>query len=286
MASVGDKVETGQVLAKLDPQDELNVLRSTEATFAAAQAQQRNASATFDRQRELLAAGHTPRAQFDQALRELKVAEARVDEVAAQVKNQALRVAWTSLQADAPGTISAVGAEPGEVVQVGQMIVRVARSGGRDAVFDMPARLIREAPPDVSIMVRLSDDPSVLAEGRVREVAAQADPLTRTFEVKVGLTAPPPTMRLGSSVTGSLELASDPAIMLPASVLTSSNGQPAVWIVDPASLTVSLRNIEFRRFDSDTVLIARGIETGDIVVTAGVHALHPGQRIRLLEKSS
>jgi RND family efflux transporter MFP subunit len=166
------------------------------------------------------------------------------------------------------------------------MIVRIARASGRDAVFDMPARLIRETPADIAIMVRLSDDPSVSAEGHVREVAAQADPTTRTFEVKVGLTAPPPTMRLGSSVTGSLQLTSEPAIILPAAALTSLNGKPAVWIVDPASLTVSLRDIEFTRFEPDTVIVAHGVETGDIVVTAGVHALHPGQKVRLLEHTS
>jgi Membrane-fusion protein len=87
--------------------------------------------------------------------------------------------------------VVATGAEPGEVVQAGQMIIRVARKDGRDAVFDVPAQLLRSAPSDPLISVSLSDDPAVTAIGRVREVSPQADPVTRTFEVKVGLTDPP-----------------------------------------------------------------------------------------------
>ena len=82
------------------------------------------------------------------------------------------------------------------------MIIRVARSDGRDAVFDVPGQLLRSAPADPEIIVSLTEDPSVTARGRVREVAPQADPVTRTFEVKVGLTDPPPAMRLGATVTG------------------------------------------------------------------------------------
>jgi RND family efflux transporter MFP subunit len=204
----------------------------------------------------------------------------------AQVRNQTLRISWTILKADAPGIVSAVGAEPGEVVQVGQMITRIARADGLDAVFDVPGRLIREAPSNALITVRLSDDSSIVAEGHVRELAAQADPATRTFQVKVGLTSPPAAMRLGSTVTGSMQLEGESAITLPAAALTRLNDQAAVWIVDPEALTVSPRAIEALRFDPGTVLIASGVEIGDIVVTAGVQALHPGQKVRLLENGS
>lgn len=282
LVRVGDHVDTAQNLAKLDPQDEVNALRSAQATAAAAQARLTQTRDAFNRQRQLLASGHTPRAVFDQAQKELQTAEAGLDDAQARLSNQALRVSWTILQADAPGTVSAVGAEPGEVVQPGQMIVRIARHDGRDAVFDVPGRLLREAPSNPDITVRLADDPSILAMGRVREVAAQADPATRTFEVKVGLTDPPAEMRLGSTVTGTLQFTSQPVMAIPASALTSLDGKPAVWIVDPEKLTVSLHAIEMARFDPDTVIVNNGIDIGDIVVTAGVHALHPGQHVRLL----
>ena len=166
------------------------------------------------------------------------------------------------------------------------MIVRLARKGGRDAVFDVPAQLLRSAPADLEITVRLTGDPGVVATGRVREAAEQADPATRTFEVKVGLDGPPETMRLGATVTGSIKLASEPVIAVPASALTEVNRQPAVWIVDPKDLTVSMRNVELMRHDPGTVVIAQGLDAGDIVVTAGVQALHHGQKVRLLGPSS
>lgn len=192
------------------------------------------------------------------------------------------RVTYTILQADAEGTVTARGAEPGEVVQAGQMIVQLARKGGRDAVFDVPAQVLRSAPAEPEVAVHLTDDPSVTAVGRVREVSPQADPVTRTFQVKVGLTDPPAAMRLGSTVNGSIRLNSAPVISIPASALTELNSRPAVWIVDPATLTVSMHNVETSRFDPGSVVISNGLATGDIVVTAGVQALHPGQKVRLL----
>jgi membrane fusion protein, multidrug efflux system len=285
-ANVGDRVEAGQVLAKLDPENELSALRSAESALAAAQGQLNYARADFERQRQLLANGHTPRARFDQAQKALQNAQSQVDDVEARLEIARDRVSWTTLTADAEGTVTARGAEPGEVVQAGQMIVRLARQGGRDPVFDVPAQLLRSAPSDPEITVRLTDDPSVTATGRVREVAPQADPVTRTFEVKVGLSDPPETMRLGATVTGSVKLESEPVIVIPATALTEFNRQPAVWIVDPKGLTVSLRNVDLLRHDPGTVVIAQGLDTGDIVVTAGIQALHPGQKVRLLGSSS
>ncbi len=284
--NVGDRVKAGQVLAKLDPENELNQLRSAESALTAAQGQLTYARGQFERQRHLLANGHTPRARFDQAQKALQNAQSQVDNTQAQLQIARDRVSWTTLTADAAGTVTARGAEPGEVVQAGQMIVRLARQGGRDAVFDVPAQLLRSAPSDTPISVKLTDDPSVTATGRVREVAAQADPVTRTFEVKVGLSDPPEAMRLGATVTGSVKLESEPVIAIPATALTEHDRQPAVWIVDPKGFTVSLRNVELLRHDPGTVVIAQGLDTGDIVVTAGIQALHPGQKVRLLGSSS
>jgi RND family efflux transporter MFP subunit len=280
--NVGDTVKGGQELARLDPQDELNGLRSAQTRKVAAEAQLTQARLAFDRQRTLLAQGHTPRAQFDLAEKALRTAQAQVDDAEVQVRIAADRVSYTVLMADAGGAVTARGAEPGEVVQAGQMIVTLARQNGRDAVFDVPAQVLRSAPSGPEVTIRLADDPSVTAQGRVREIAPQADPVTRTFEVKVGLTDPPAAMLLGATVIGQVQLASDKVISIPASALTRYNEAPAVWIVDPQKHTVSLRNIETLRFDPGTVVVAHGLEDGDIVVTAGVQVLHPGQMVRLL----
>ena len=70
------------------------------------------------------------------------------------------------------------------------MIARIARQDGRDAVFDVPAQLVRSASTDPQVTVSLADDPKITAQGAFAQIAAQADPVTRTFEVKVGLTDP------------------------------------------------------------------------------------------------
>jgi membrane fusion protein, multidrug efflux system len=284
--NIGDRVEPGQEIAKLDPENELNTRRSAEAALTAAQGQLNYARNHFDRQRQLLANGHTTRARLDQAQKALQNAQAAVDNATAQLQIARDRVGYTILKADGAGTVTARGAEPGEVVQAGQMIVRVARQGGLDAVFDVPAQVLRAAPTGSQISARLADDPTVTTTGQVREVAPQADPVTRTFEVKVALNDPPPTMRLGATVIGSVTMKSAPAIEIPASALTQFNREPAVWIVDPKNHTVSLRNIELARHDPEAVVVAQGLDTGDIVVTAGVQALHPGEKVRLLGSPS
>jgi len=191
-------------------------------------------------------------------------------------------VSFTELRADAPGKITATGPSAGEVVQAGQMIARIARQDGRDAVFNVPAQLVRSASIGRQVTVSLADDPKVTAQGRIRQIAAQADPVRRTFEVKVGLTNPPTAMQLGATVNGRVETSSGPVIDVPATALTRMNGQPAVWIVDPSTNAVAVRNVDVLRFDQSQVIISQGLDTGEIVVTAGVQALHPGQKVRVL----
>jgi len=130
--------------------------------------------------------------------------------------------------------------------------------------------------------VSLADDPKVTARGRIRQIAAQADPVTRTFEVKVGLTDPPEAMRLGATVNGRVNTSSGPMIDIPATALTRMSGQPSVWVVDPSTSLVAIRNVDVVRFDPAQVIISQGLDSGEIIVTAGVQALHPGQKVRVL----
>jgi RND family efflux transporter MFP subunit len=279
---LGDRVTAGQVVARLESQNELNALRAAKAALAAAQGQLTQARNHFERQDTLLYQGWTTRANHEQAKQALQTAQANVDAAEAQLKTAHDLVSFTELKADAPGIVTAVGPAAGEVVQAGQMILRLARQEGRDAVFDVPAQVIRALPADPQISVSLTDDPRVVARGRIREVAAQANPQTRTFEIKVGLTDPPAAMWLGATVTGRIETEATAVIEIPATALTNSNSQPAVWIVDPEKRTVSMRNVDVLRFDQATVAVAGGLDTGEVVVTAGVQALHPGQKVRLL----
>jgi RND family efflux transporter MFP subunit len=280
--NVGDVLTAGQVVARLDPQNQQNALQSAQASLTSAEAALTQARLTFSRQQDLIGHGWTPRAKFDESQQALVSAQAQVDSAQAQVRIAQDQLSYTVLSADVPGAVTAAGAEAGEVVHAGQMVVQVAQQGGRDAVFDVPEELIRTGPRDPLVELALTNDPQVKATGRVREVSPQADAATRAFQVKVGIINPPEAMRLGSTVTGRIKLAPPPGLQVPASALTEANGRPAVWVVDPQSQTVSLRNIDILRHDAATVVISHGLETGELVVTAGVQTLYPGQKVRLL----
>ena len=284
--NVGDVLTAGQIVARLDPQNQQNALQSAQANLATAEAALTQARLTFSRQQDLITHGWTPRAKFDEAQQALVAAQAQVEAAQAQVRIAQDQLSYTTLSADASGAVTAVGAEPGEVVRAGQMVVQLAQQGGRDAVFDVPEELIRTGPRDPLVELVLTNDPQVRATGRVREVAPQADAATRTFQVKVGIIDPPEGMRLGSTLTGRIKLAPPPGMQVPASALTQTDGHPAVWVVDPQSQTVSLRNIDIARHDAASVVVSQGLETGDLVVTAGVQTLHPGQKVRLLGAAS
>jgi RND family efflux transporter MFP subunit len=278
---VGDRLAAGQVVARLDPQIQQNALRSAEANLASMEAVLTQARLTFSRQQELLKDGWTTRANFDEVQQKLLTAQAQVDSAEAQLGTAREQQSYTVLSADAAGAVTAVGAEPGEVVHAGQMILQLAREGGRDAVFDVPEQLIRNGPQDPTVEISLSDDTQVKATGRVREIAPQADPATRTFQVKVGIADPPAAMRLGATVVGRIRLSAPPGFEVPASSLTETDGRPAVWVVDPQSKTVSLRGVEVARYDQAAVVISKGLNTGEFVVTAGAQTLHPGQKVLL-----
>lgn len=279
---VGDAIKPGQLLARLDASNEESARASAQAQLASAQAQALEQRNNVNRQRELLAQRFISQAAFDVIEANSKSADAAVTSARSQVELAQNRVSYTRLAADAPGTVTAVGAEPGEVVPGGRMVVQVARQEGRDAVFDVPAQVKDRAPSNPEIAVALTTDPKVTAKGRVREVSPRADPVTGTFKVRVGLIDPPAGLRLGSTVTGTMRMATAAAIEIPGSALVRAGAQSAVWIVDPKTQTVAQRPIRVAGHDAERVVVAEGLEAGDVVVTAGVQALHNGQKVRLL----
>ncbi|MFO1413873.1 MAG: efflux RND transporter periplasmic adaptor subunit [Burkholderiales bacterium] len=283
LVNIGDPVRPGQLVARLDAQNEESSLQSAQAQLTAATARLTEARNNFTRFRDLVAENAVSRASFEQAESALKAAEAQVESATTQVTLATNRLSYTRLVSDVSGVVTAQGAEPGEVVGAGRMIVQVAREGARDAVFDVPARVKDLAPPNTQVTVALVSDPKITATGTVREVAPRADPLTGTFRVRLRLLNPPPAMRLGATVTGRMALGASPAIEIPPSAVIRADRQAAVWVFDPKTSTVSSRAIEIRSSDPVRVDVASGLNPGDIVVTAGIQALRPGQKVRLLE---
>ncbi len=283
---IGDSVRPGQLLARLDPQNEESSLQAARAQVAAAQAQLVEARNNHARMRDLVAEGAVSQSAFDQAVALLQTAQSQVEAAQASLNLAQNRLSYTRLVSDVSGVVTGRGPEPGEVVGAGRMVVQVARDGARDAVFGVPAQVKESAPANPDITVMLTGDPRVTAAGKVREVSPRADPVTGTFEVRVRLIEPPAAMRLGSTVTGRMKLAVASGIEVPASALVRSEGKVAVWVVDPKVLTVSLRTIEVQAQDPSRVQVRSGLNAGDLVVTAGVQALRPGQKVRVLETTT
>ena len=280
---VGAFVKPGDLVAELDPLPKQDALRSAQAALAASVASLHEAANNLDRQRTLVREGWSTRVQYDAVEKAFLSSKAEVDSKAAQLHTAEDQLGYTKLIADSEGAVISTGAEAGEVIRAGQMIVTVASGDGADAVFDVPASLMRQVSPDALITVALTDDPSVRAIGRVRETAPQADPVTRSYRVKVGLTDWPQAMRLGATITGQTRMVAPGGMELPATALTMVDNKPAVWVVDRTTQQVSLRPVQLQRQDSSSIVVTQGLEAGEVVVTAGVHALRPGQKVRLPE---
>jgi RND family efflux transporter MFP subunit len=281
--NVGNEVRPGQLVARLDPANEESSLQSARAQLTAAQAQLIEAQSNNTRMTELVAESAVSQADFDRAVALLQTAQAQVESAQAQVRLAQNRLDYTQLFAKAAGVVTSRGPEAGEVVSAGRMIIQVAREGSRDAVFGVPAQVKDSADANSPITVSLTSDPRVTATGRVREVSPRADPITGTFTVRVELSDPPPTMRLGSTVTGRIQSDATVGIEIPASALVRADGRSAVWVVDPENQTVSMRTIEVQAQNPASVQVASGLNPGDLVVTAGVQALRPEQKVRPLE---
>ncbi|KAA1058795.1 putative Co/Zn/Cd efflux system membrane fusion protein [Azospirillum argentinense] len=282
---VGSLVKAGDVLARLDDQDQRNALRTAEANLASAKADQVQARNEESRKRELLANGNAPQAQYDAALLAMRTADAKVVATQAALQSARDRVGYTELRADRDGVVTTIGAEPGQVVEAGQMVVRVAQPEEREAVFNVAETGIRAAPKDPVIDVSLAGAPDIVAVGRVREISPQADPVTRTHTVRIALDNPPDALRLGATVVGRLKQPPAPVVELPGTALFEEAGRSFVWLVDPKAQTVRRQPVVIRARDGDgPVIVTEGLTRGDVVVTAGVHSLSEGQRVRFNQK--
>ncbi len=244
------------------------------------------AKSSAERQATLLAKGVTTRAHFNTARKTLLAAEAGVKSAKASYALAADQLAYTELKAEFDGIVTATGAETGQVVNAGQMIVRLAPHGTLDAVFAIAEASIQQQEFAIrtAVEVVLLSDPTVKVRGFVREIAPVADAATRTYEVKVELLDPPTSMLFGASVSGHVLSAARPVMQLPATALFDKAGKPAVWLVEPGGKEVSLRQVDVDRFEADRVVIKNGISHGDLVVVAGVNRLREGQPVTVMQE--
>jgi membrane fusion protein, multidrug efflux system len=284
---LGQHVKAGQVLAQLDPQDYQLATQAAQAQVSAALTNRDLAAADFKRFKDLRDQNFISAAELERREATLKAAQAQVDQAQAQRASQGNQASYTTLLADVSGAVTAIEAEPGQVVAAGTPVVRIAQDGPRDAVFAVTEDQVSRIKPGSAVDVMPWGATSKLS-GLVREVAASADPATRTFTVKVGLDKQA-TLPLGSTVNlrpHALERSATVAIKLPSSVLMQSGGQATVWVLDKTSMTVNQVPVQVQTADGNDAVITAGLKPGMQVVAAGVHVLSPGQKVSIYQSKA
>lgn len=284
-AELGQRVKKGDALAQLDAQDYLLGLQSAKAQLAAATTNRDLAAADFKRFKELRAQNFISSAELERREAALKAAQAQVDQAQAQGTVQGNQAAYTSLLANVSGVVTAVEAEPGQVLAAGTPVLRIAQDGPRDVVFAVPEDRVALIPTGSKVDIRSWGSGAVI-QGVVREVAASADPVTRTFVVKVSVEEQT-ELALGSTVSvapHALDRKGIPVIKLPTSALRQDGASTAVWVFDPGSMSVKLQPVTVATADGNEVVLSAGLQPGMQVVSAGVHVLSPGQKVSLYKE--
>ncbi|MGO9391488.1 efflux RND transporter periplasmic adaptor subunit [Rhodoblastus sp.] len=277
----GDRVEAGQLLAAVDPLSLEMASRSASAALASARAHYDNAVTAESRQATLLEKKTASQATFDAAEQERASAQANMAQAEANVSKAKEQLSYAVLKADYAGVVTATSAEIGQTVSAGQPILTIAEPTRRDAVIDAPTNVADVLSIGTPFKVALQLDMSVAVDGKVREIAPQADDATRTRRIRIALENPPEIFRLGSTISAWPVAGAGAGIRLPGSALLEESPQTRVFVVDPQTLKVSLRDIEVAPDLDDIWIVRGGLKPGERVVTAGVHRLKDGQIVRI-----
>jgi membrane fusion protein, multidrug efflux system len=285
-AELGQRVKAGQVLANLDPQDYKLAADAARAQVAAAATNRDLAAADFKRYRELKEQNFISGAELERRETTLKAAQAQLEQAQSQLAVQGNQANYAALVADVSGVVTAIEAEPGQVVTAGAPVVRIAADGVRDVVFSVPEDKVAAIKVGSPVSIRVWSQTAELT-GKVREVAASNDPVTRTYTVKVSVDAkePPPLGATVYVVPQAGSVVGAPVIKLPTTALRQEGKATAVWVVDKATMTVKPQLIQVATADGNDVVVASGLQPGMLVVSAGVHVLSPGQKVSIYQPS-
>jgi len=281
--NLGDRVTSGQALAQVDPSDLRYGQDAAKAALSAAQVNYDQTAIDFKRYQDLRSQGFISAADLERRNSGLQAAKAQLDQARAQAGMQTNQAAYAALTADAPGVITAVYADVGAVVGPGTPVVGLAHDGPRDIVFAVPEDqlpIFRNLQGQAgAVSVTLWGGQSAIP-ATIREVAAAADPASRTFQVKADV--PNGAAELGQTATVHVELApADGKLRLPLQAVAGQGSQSYVWVLDKATMTVHQQPVVVLRPEGDNLVLDRGLKSGDTVVTAGAHVLTPGQQVSL-----
>ena len=280
--NVGDRVEVDQLIARLDDTDLKLAESSAKAAVAGARTRRDVASDNVERARVLLPKAIIAQATYDTRRNELDAAASALDSAEAQLRQASNAVEYATLKADKAGTVTSVMGEPGQVVSAGQPVVMLAHAGETEIAVAVPEQDAGYLTIGQPAKITLWAGPRMSIEGRVREIAGQADAASRTYSVRIAVSAPSRTMRLG--MTASVTIRGDEQtapMVVPLTAVTESDGSPVVFVVDPAGKAVHRTPVIVGPMVEDGVSIVEGLRAGDSIVTGGVQFLRDGMRVRV-----
>lgn len=277
---LGSLVNAGDVLMQIDTKDIQQTVTASSAQRASAESQLQLAENNLNRYRQLLEQSAVSQAQYDQYVNAYNVALANFQQAAAQQTQSANQLDYSLLRADSPGIVANINAETGQVVTAGQTVITIVKDGAREIEIHVPENQIDKLHKISQIKATFWAFPQLKIDGSIREIAPMADPSTRTFKVRISLNKLPPEISLG--MTASVYLSSNDfpqTINIPLPAIYQDENTPSVWLVKDN--TVFLQPITVGKFGSETVEVLNGLKQGDCIVTAGVHKLYEGEKVRL-----
>jgi RND family efflux transporter MFP subunit len=281
----GTVVKRNDVLARLDEQDLRLGVEAAQSAVNAAQAAYDRARSDEARFRDLLERGLTTRSNLLAQQTATKTSQSQLDQAKSELQLRRQQLGYAVLRADRDGVVTKVYEEVGAVVAAGQRVAAVAQPSELEAVFDVAENQLDVVRNALVMEIRVLSAPDRAFTGRVREISPSADPATRTYRVRCSISGAPASIRLGMTVSVAVRGASvaGRVVSVPATSIFQKDGKPAVWIVKP-DLTVELRPVTVQQYDSERALVSDGIAQEERIVTAGVHRLAAGQKVRLLEQ--
>lgn len=280
---LGQRVKAGQLLAQVDPQDLRLGADAAKAALSAAEAQAGQASADLARFKELRSQGFISEAELERHTTAERAAQASLRQARAQAGVQLNQAGYASLTAGAAGVITSVEVEPGQVVGAGQPVLTLAQDGPRDVVFAVPedmgpaVRALIGKPAGIQVRRWGTTD---WASAKVREVAGATDSLTRTLQVKADIGELQAELGQTAAVLVRTPTRVKGGIQLPLHALAQREGRSVVWVLDGQTMTVKPQPVVTGDVVGNVVLVADGLKPGQEVVTAGVHVLNPGQKVK------
>jgi len=284
---VGTIVKPGDLIAQLDPADFRLAVDNARAALASADADYTRAKADHERYLNLRGTGAFTPQTLEQRQSLAATTLAKVEQARSQLSSAENNLAYTELRADAPGIVTAVQAEVGQVMTQGQAVVRVARTDQLEILVGVPEHRLKAVRQAKAASFELWSDPGHRHAATLRELSPSADPMTRTYPARFSVIDPPEFIGLGMTATLAFERPdAAPVAEVPLSAIFQRGTQPAVWVVDRQSETVTLRPVTIARWRDDTAAIASGVKDGEMIATAGVHKLEAGQKVKPLQQAA